>query len=126
MSDIELTHEQFLDFCILCGCDYCPVIPKIGNVTAMKLIKKYNCIETIIGETSEKYEFPENYLTMFNEAKKNFKIFIDKLKIEDIDIKTSTRDINALSAFLINDIEMNENRVQNSLKKFHNNYNASK
>jgi|TARA_Y100000996_G_scaffold182437_1_gene142667 flap endonuclease-1 len=128
MSDIELTHEQFLDFCILCGCDYCPIVPKIGNVTAMKLIKKHNCIETIIDETSEKYEFPENYLTIFNEAKLNFKVFMGKLTLDDINIniKTGQRDIEGLSSFLINDIEMNEKRVQNSLKKFHNNYNASK
>ena len=125
INDIELTHEQFLDFCILCGCDYCPIVPKIGNITAMKLIKKYNCIETILDETSSKYEFPENYLNIFNEAKQNFKIFMDKINVGDIDIKTSQRDIGRLTAFLITDIEMSEKRVQNSLKKFHNNYNAS-
>ena len=125
INDIELTHEQFLDFCILCGCDYCPIVPKIGNITAMKLIKKYNCIETIVDETSSKYEFPENYLNIFNEAKQNFKIFMDKINVGDIDIKTGQRDIGRLTAFLITDIEMSEKRVQNSLKKFHNNYNAS-
>ena len=126
ITDIELTHEQFLDFCILCGCDYCPVVPKIGNVTAMKLIKAHGNIETIINETSSKYEFPENYLSIFNAGKENFKIFMDKITVSEIDIKTSQRDIGALTTFLITDIEMNEKRVQNSLKKFHNNYNASK
>jgi flap endonuclease-1 len=126
ITDIELTHEQFLDFCILCGCDYCPVVPKIGNVTAMKLIKAHGNIETIISETSSKYEFPENYLSIFNAGKENFKIFMDKINVSEIDIKTSQRDIDALRSFLITDIEMSEKRVQNSLKKFHNNYNASK
>ena len=126
INDIELTHEQFLDFCILCGCDYCPIVPKIGNVTAMKLIKAHGNIETIINETSSKYEFPENYLNIFNEAKQNFKIFTDKINVGDIDIKTSKRDIGALTSFLITDIEMSEKRVQNSLKKFHNNYNVTK
>tara|TARA_Y100000590_G_scaffold466625_1_gene642673 strand:- start:950 stop:1957 length:1008 start_codon:yes stop_codon:yes gene_type:complete len=126
INDIELTHEQFLDFCILCGCDYCPIVPKIGNVTAMKLVKAHGNIETIINETSSKYEFPENYLNIFNEAKQNFKIFTDKINVGDIDIKTSKRDIGALTTFLITDIEMSEKRVQNSLKKFHNNYNVAK
>ena len=36
INDINLTHEQFLDFCILCGCDYCPIVPKIGNITAIE------------------------------------------------------------------------------------------
>ena len=126
ITDIELTHEQFLDFCILCGCDYCPIVPKIGNITAMKLIKAHGNIETIISETSSKYEFPENYLSIFNAGKENFKIFMDKINVSEIDIKTSQRDIDALKSFLITDIEMSEKRVQNSLKKFHNNYNASK
>ena len=51
---------------------------------------------------------------------------MDKINVGDIDIKTSQRDIGRLTAFLITDIEMSEKRVQNSLKKFHNNYNASK
>lgn len=126
ISDIELTHEQFLDFCILCGCDYCPVVPRIGEATAMKLIKTHGNIEEIIEKTKNKYAFPENYIDTFNEAKKNFKIFTDNIKVEDIDIKTGLRDIEGLSTFLIEEVEMNEKRVQNSLKKFHNNYNGSK
>jgi len=126
MSDINLTHEQFLDFCILCGCDYCPIVPKIGNITAMKLIKTYGNIENLIENTKSKYDYPEGYLNMFNEAKRNFKIFKDNIKEDEIDIKKSVRDINGLTNFLIEEIEMNEKRVQNSLKKFHNNYNGSK
>lgn len=126
INDIELSHEQFLDFCILCGCDYCPVVPRIGEVTAMKLIKTHGNIEEIIEKTKMKYTFPENYIGIFNEAKKNFKIFTDNIRVEDIDIKNSVRDIDGLSTFLIEEVEMNEKRVQNSLKKFHNNYNGSK
>ena len=126
INDINLTHEQFLDFCILCGCDYCPIVPKIGNVTAMKLINTHGSIEKIYEETSKKYNFPEGYLDLFNNAKKNFKIFLDNIKIDDIDIKNSERNIEELSTFLINEIEMSDKRVQNSLKKFHNNYNAAK
>ena len=38
-------------------------------------------------------------------------------QVDKIDIKKSLRDIDGLTSFLINDIEMNEKRVQNSLKK---------
>ena len=124
INDIGLDHEQFLEFCILCGCDYCPIVPKIGNVTAMKLIKTYGNIETIIKETNTKYTFPEDYLNTFNAAKENFKLFKGNIKVDEICIHHSIRDINKLSKFLIEDIEMNEKRIQNSLKKFHNNYNV--
>ena len=126
ITDIKLTHEQFLDFCILCGCDYCPIVPKIGNVTALKLINTHGNIEKIIQETSSKYAFPEGYLNIFNDAKKNFKIFTDNINVDEIDIKKSERNIEALSLFLIDDVEMSQKRVQNSLKKFHHNYNAPK
>lgn len=36
MKEIEMTHEQFVDLCILCGCDYtetvdgkCPLNDKL-------------------------------------------------------------------------------------------------
>ena len=43
-----LTPEAFLDFCILLGTDASPRIPKIGPVTARKLIEKYRSIDEIL------------------------------------------------------------------------------
>jgi len=118
--DFEMDHDQFLNYCILCGCDYCKPIPRIGNITAYKLIKKYKSIDEIIKNT--KYDFPENYIDLFNDAKKNFYMFRDNLKVNELKIYSSIKDIPELSNYLINDIQMNEKRVQNTLKKFHNNY----
>jgi 5'-3' exonuclease len=44
---LELTKEQFIDFCIMCGTDYNKNIPKIGPETAYKLIKQHGSIEYI-------------------------------------------------------------------------------
>ncbi len=117
---LDLTPEKFIDFCILCGCDYCATVPRIGNVTAYKLIKKYDSIEDIISNTP--FNFPDNYLQLFNDSKDNFKLFRDKLKKEEIPLVSSTRDIDGLRKYLIEDIEMNEKKVVNAIKKFHNNY----
>ena len=48
IKGFEMTDEQFVKFCILCGCDYCANVPKVGNTTALKMIKKHNNIEDII------------------------------------------------------------------------------
>ena len=38
LEGFGMTHEQFVDLCILCGCDYTTNIPGIGPVKAFKLI----------------------------------------------------------------------------------------
>jgi flap endonuclease-1 len=38
LSGLNMTMTQFIDFCIMSGCDYCPRIPGVGPVTALKHI----------------------------------------------------------------------------------------
>ena len=47
LKSLELDENQFLDLCIMCGCDYNKNIPKVGPETAYKYLKKYNSIEGI-------------------------------------------------------------------------------
>lgn len=56
LKELELTKEIFVDFCILCGCDYSPTVRGIGHITAFKLIKKYGTIEEII-KNNKKFDF---------------------------------------------------------------------
>mgnify|MGYP001157374964 CR=1 FL=1 len=58
LSDIDMNMDNFVDYCILSGCDYTESIPLIGPVTAYNLIKKHKCIENII--TNEN-KIPENF-----------------------------------------------------------------
>ena len=48
LMDLELTNEQFIDMCILCGCDYASKIEGIGPVKAYKFIKEFSNIENLI------------------------------------------------------------------------------
>ena len=118
IENLQYNHSQFVEFCILCGCDYCPSVSKIGNITALKLFQKHKDIETIIKNTH--YKFPENYLETFHQAKKNFMMYYGKIKLEELDIKTSLRNVTELQKFLIQKINMNEKRVDTTLKKFNN------
>ena len=47
LENLKLTQEQFLDLCIMCGCDYNKNIPKVGCQTSFKLISKYKTIDEI-------------------------------------------------------------------------------
>ena len=120
IEDIGFDHQKFVEFCILCGCDYCPQVPKIGNVTALKLFQKWGDIESIISNTS--YQFPDNYIDLFNNAKKNFLMYYDNIKTEDLEVNNSEKNIEELKKFLINDININQKRVETSLNKLNNIY----
>ena len=65
---LEINFDQFIDLCILCGCDFTCTIPKIGPVNALKLIKKHRSIENI---TTLNYTIPDSF--DYNLARSIFK-----------------------------------------------------
>jgi len=48
LKGLDMNYEQFVDLCILCGCDYCDHIDGVGPVTAYKLIKTHGTIENVL------------------------------------------------------------------------------
>ena len=45
---MELDYGQFVDFCIMCGCDYTETIRGIGPKTALALIRKHKTIGGVL------------------------------------------------------------------------------
>ena len=43
-----MSYEEFIDLCILCGCDYTEWIEGVGPVTAFKLMKQHGSIEKVL------------------------------------------------------------------------------
>ena len=48
LEEFKFTMDQFIDFCILSGCDYLPTIPKFGPATAFKYISIHKNIEKVL------------------------------------------------------------------------------
>lgn len=63
LADTELSMDQFVDMCILCGCDYLEPIKGIGPKTALTLIRKHGTLaDTITAlRADDKYTVPEEY-----------------------------------------------------------------
>lgn len=62
LSELNLTYDHFVDFCILCGCDYTTTIPKLGPLTSLHLIQQHKTIENILLNLSpEKYKIPMDF-----------------------------------------------------------------
>ncbi|EDO05131.1 XPG I nuclease region family protein [Babesia bovis T2Bo] len=104
---LELTHEQFTDFCILCGCDYCGTLKGVGPKTAYNLIKKHGSISRILevrSETLEGYEAAQEY-------------FRDP-KVRDITtIDRCEANIDGLREFLISENDFSEERVDKLIER---------
>eukprot|EP00588_Corethron_pennatum_P011105 CAMPEP_0194272680 /NCGR_PEP_ID=MMETSP0169-20130528/6175_1 /TAXON_ID=218684 /ORGANISM="Corethron pennatum, Strain L29A3" /LENGTH=408 /DNA_ID=CAMNT_0039015399 /DNA_START=50 /DNA_END=1276 /DNA_ORIENTATION=- len=63
VDGLGLTHAEFVDLCILMGCDYCDPIRGVGPKTALKLIREHKNIETILQNISDKkYTVPAEWL----------------------------------------------------------------
>lgn len=48
LDGAKMSSNQFIDYCILCGCDYCPKINGVAGVTALKLLRKYSNVNNIV------------------------------------------------------------------------------
>ena len=74
LSEMEINMDQFIDLCILLGCDYTDSIDGVGLKKAYELIKKYKNIDMII--TKEKkiaqgiYKLPNNF--RYDESREYF------------------------------------------------------
>jgi flap endonuclease-1 len=100
--------------CILCGCDYCPTIPKVGPVRAKNIIQKYKTIENYLDkEQVDHEEFKQKY----EASRRLFKVFKDKIDLNELPIHESKYDSEKLYHYLVHECSMNEKRIQNSLRR---------
>ncbi|PWZ20956.1 Flap endonuclease 1-B [Zea mays] len=62
LEELGLTMDQFIDLCILSGCDYCENIRGIGGQRALKLIRQHGCIEEVLQNLNQtRFSVPEDW-----------------------------------------------------------------
>ncbi|AJT87654.1 Exo1p [Saccharomyces cerevisiae YJM1129] len=66
----SLTNEEIITMVCLSGCDYTNGIPKVGLITAMKLVRRFNTIERIILSIQRegKLMIPDTYINEYEAA----------------------------------------------------------
>ena len=112
---------QFIDLCILLGCDYVDPIPKVGPNTAVKLIREHGDLAGVINEMKSgslktKYTVPEDY--PFEDARKLF-LEPDVRSADDpmCDFTWDAPDIEGLVKFLVEEKGFNEDRVRSGASR---------
>ncbi|KAG5682843.1 hypothetical protein PVAND_012165 [Polypedilum vanderplanki] len=115
LKGLELEPNEFIDLCILMGCDYCDTIRGIGPKRAYELIQKYKSIEEIVKNIDKKkYEVPENW--NYERARELFKE-PEITDIETIELKWTQPDEDGLVKYLCGDKQFNEERVRAGAQK---------
>ncbi|KAK3441423.1 hypothetical protein EUGRSUZ_B01834, partial [Eucalyptus grandis] len=101
LEEMNLDMDQFIDLCILSGCDYCESIQGIGGPTALKLICQHGSIEKTIEDINkQKYQIPDNW--PYSEARLLFKGPIFSME-EKPEKKWTTPNEEGLISFLVNE-----------------------
>lgn len=118
LEGLELSYDQFVDLCILLGCDYCDSIRGIGPTRALALIKQHGCIEKVLEELdTEKYKIPEEW--PYKRARELFHQ-PDVLKADDpvvAAIKWEQPDEDGLVEFMVKQAGFNEARIRAGIEK---------
>ncbi|KAF3175351.1 Elongation of fatty acids protein 2 [Orbilia oligospora] len=110
MAGLDMTREQFIDLCILLGCDYCDTIPKVGPTTALKLIRQHKSIESVIENLDkDKYKVPDYF--PYQDARELL-MNPEVVPADECDFKWDAPDTEGLVNFLVGEKGFNEDRVR--------------
>ncbi|CAL9073815.1 unnamed protein product [Musa textilis] len=114
LEELKLSMDQFIDLCILSGCDYCNSIKGIGGQTALKLIHWHGCLENILQNINkERYHIPEDW-----PYKKVRQLFREPNVSSEIpDLRWTAPDEEGLVNFLVNENSFNNKRVAKAIEK---------
>ncbi|XP_042448826.1 flap endonuclease 1-A-like [Zingiber officinale] len=114
LEELKLTMEQFIDLCILSGCDYCDSIRGIGGQTALKLIRRHGCLENILQNINkERYRIPKDW--PYPEVRQLFQE--PTVSLETPELKLALPDEEGLLNFLVNENSFNKNRVAKAIER---------
>lgn len=120
LESLDLTLEEFIDLCIMMGCDYCPTIQGCGPANSFKLINEYRSIESLLkafenGDLVKKnWKIPQDWL--YKESKDLF-VNPDVISAEDIELKWSPPNEAELIDFMVNKNGFSEDRIKSGIER---------
>lgn len=114
LEKLQITQNEFVDLCILLGCDYCDKIAGLGPKRALTLIQKHRTIENVVLHINRK-TYPVPQFWKYKEARK---LFLDAPQIEAPELIWTEPDEEALVQFLCCNKHIKVDRVRQRMKRF--------
>mmetsp|Transcript_18311 Transcript_18311/g.22831 ORF Transcript_18311/g.22831 Transcript_18311/m.22831 type:complete len:185 (+) Transcript_18311:2-556(+) len=126
LEGFNMSMDEFIDLCIMCGCDYTVTIGGIGPIKAFKLIEENRTIEAALEKIREnnedpkkkqKFIIPDNFL--FAESRALFKSpdAITDREVLDPMLKWTKPDVETIKTYLIEEKSFQENKVTSGLTR---------
>jgi flap endonuclease-1 len=124
LAGLAMDRRQFVDLCILLGCDYVDPIPKIGPSTAVNLIREHGSLEKVVefiqNDPKHRYTLPDDW--PYKDARELF--FDPEVRPADhpeCDFKWNAPDVEGLVKFLVTEKGFSEDRVRNAAQRLNKN-----
>ncbi|KAL4485703.1 hypothetical protein ABPG72_010965 [Tetrahymena utriculariae] len=123
LQELKLNHNEFVDLCILCGCDYLGRVEGVGPVNAFKLITEHKSLEKILEHMEEvnkqstkkqKYTVPKSYDYV---SARDLFINPEVTDPETIQLEWKKPDVEELKKFLVEEKGFSEQRVTSQMEK---------
>ncbi|XP_078392039.1 putative flap endonuclease 1 homolog isoform X2 [Cetorhinus maximus] len=112
---LGVPYIEFVDLCILMGCDYCDKIKGIGLKRALPLIQSHKSIEEIIRNVDRlKYQLPEGW--PYREARKLF-LQPEVVNTDEVTLEWANLDEEGLVQLLVHEKNAKEKRVRNRIQR---------
>merc|ERR1719316_1891906 len=113
LEQLNITMDQFIDFCILSGCDYCDTIKGVGPKTAMQLIVQHGNLEKVL-ENTEPEKIPSNFRY---QAARQFFQECESIDTKTADFKFAEPDLEGLEKFLVEGQSFDKKRVERYIQR---------
>lgn len=120
LAELKISYLQFVDLCILLGCDYCPTIEGIGPKNAYLLIQQYGNIDTIVKhleQSKKRYMVTDEFKEKFIIARDYFLQPPVYVQNEFPEIRWLTPDYELLKNTLISKYSYDVKSIDNVLLK---------
>lgn len=88
LESLSYTQDQFIEFCILCGCDYLPHLSRIGPKTAAQILQREGSLKAVVasirkGGGPKGCSIPDDW--DWSSAKKLFQQSAKELRVATLD-----------------------------------------
>lgn len=116
LEDLDLKMSEFIDLCILCGCDYADGIKGVGVVKALSLIREYKdlgmAVETL--KRADRYEVPDPYPV---DQLRDMFVNPEVTPAKDVVLKWSKPNEAGIKKLMVEENQFDETKIGNGIKR---------